>query len=89
MGKFEIDFDKLARKAELNKAKKVVQFYVGIAMIQIFIVCVCGLAVLFWPNKLTMFMLSVMTLMLAVVVIAICMTLKEYKHKARIEEDEA
>ena len=40
MEKFEIDFDNMKRRAEAEKARKVFAAWVGIAMAQLFVLCI-------------------------------------------------
>lgn len=88
MGKFELDFEKLERQAEVEAAKRVFEIWIGIAMIQVFILCICVLIVLFWTNKLTLFLLSVMALFFVAILLAVLTTLKGYKNKLKSVEDE-
>ena len=89
MEKFEIDFDKMRRMGDVEMAKKVFNVWVGAAMTQLFILCISFLIVLFWTNKFTLFMLSLMTLVLVVMLIAVYTTNKNYKSKLKAAEDEA
>ena len=86
MEKFEIDFDKMKRRAEAEKAREVFTAWVGIAMAQLFVLCVCGLIILFWINKFTLFLLALMTLVFAVILMVVYTTNRNYKSKFKAVE---
>ncbi len=86
MEKFEIDFDKMKRRAEAEKAREVFTAWVGIAMAQLFVLCICGLIILFWINKFTLFLLALMTLVFAVILMAVYTTNRNYKSKFKAVE---
>ena len=88
MGKFEIDFGNINRKREAESAKKVVTGLVAAAMMQLFVLCICVLIVLFLTNKFTLFLLSLMTLVFAVILLAVYTSSKNYKSKLKATEDE-
>ena len=88
MDNFEFDFNRMARKADVEFAKRVFTKWVGIVMCQLFILCICSLIVLFWTNKLTLFLLSLMGLFFVVILLAVYTTNKSYRNKLKAMEDE-
>jgi ABC-type bacteriocin/lantibiotic exporter with double-glycine peptidase domain len=89
MEKFEVDFGKMKRRSEAEKAKRILHAWVGTAMIQLFALCICVLIILFWTNKFTLFLLALMTLFLAVILMAVYTTNRNYKSKLKAMEDDA
>nr|WP_319218008.1 hypothetical protein [uncultured Trichococcus sp.] len=89
MDRFEFDFDNMRRIGDVETARRVFTVWVGLTMAQLFILCVCALIVLFWANKFTFFLLSLMTLLFITMLIAVYTTKMRYKSKLKAMEDEA